>query len=294
MKSGMMGKMPHMEANAMTFGEEEGEFYYDRVHRIEPFERNNHYHGTYEVFYLVSGERHYFIKEKLYAIQAGDLVFINKFDVHKTSGLGDPEHERIVINFSDNFVSASQPLQPPGLLSLFKLDRPLLRLSPDEQQIMRSLFHKMEQEIAEQAPAYEHMLRILLTELLIRAGRMLDSAPAPAPVSNNPLHQKITDIVKHIHTFYSSKITLDALSSTFYISPYYLSRIFKEITGFTIINYVNLTRIRVAQQLLNDTDMKIVDIAEAVGFESLTHFDRTFKKMMGMTASKYRKGSGAG
>ena len=78
------------------------------------------------------------------------------------------------------------------------------------------------------------------------------------------------------------------LAETFYISPFYLSRIFKEITGFTIINYLNLTRIREAR-LLTDTDLKIVDIAESIGFESLTHFDRTFKKIMKLTASKYRK-----
>lgn len=283
--------MDRLNLDTITYGEEEGDFYYDHVHRLEPFERNNHYHGTYEVFYLVSGERNYFIKEKLYPIQAGDLVFINKFDVHKTSGLGNPEHERIVINFSDTFVSGIHPQQPSGLLGLFKLDRPLLRLTAAEQEAVLSIFHKMEQEIVDQAPSYEHLLRMLLTELLIRAGRILDSSPAPAQVSNNPLHQKITDIVKFIHTHYPSKITLEALSAAFYISPYYLSRIFKEITGFTIINYVNLTRIREAQRLLNDTDMKIVDIAEEVGFESLTHFDRTFKKIMGMTASKYRKGN---
>ena len=86
-----------------------------------------------------------------------------------------------------------------------------------------------------------------------------------------------------------TKSQLRQLAETFYISPFYLSRIFKEITGFTIINYLNLTRIREAWRLLTDTDLKIVDIAESIGFESLTHFDRTFKKIMKLTASKYRK-----
>lgn len=281
--------MMSSDTRTVAYGEEEGEFYYHRIHRTKPFERNNHYHGTYEIYYLVSGERHYFIKEKLYSIRAGDLILINKFDVHKTSGQGDPEHERIVINFSDSFLGKGHPLLASGLLGMFSQDTPLLRLTIPEQDTVLQILNKMADEITERSDSYEYMLRVLLMELLIKTHRLIRSASLPAPASMNPLHQKITDVVKYIHAHHAEKITLQQLSETFFISPFYLSRIFKEITGFTIINYLNLTRIREAQRLLTDTDLKIVDIAEAIGFESLTHFDRTFKKIMKMTASKYRK-----
>lgn len=225
----------------------------------------------------------------MYTIRAGDLILINKFDVHKTSGQGDPEHERIVINFSDSFLGIGPPLLASGLLSMFNQDTPLLRLTVPEQAIIMEILNKMADEISEGSASYEYMLQVLLTELLIKTSRLTSSASLPAHTSMNPLHQKIMDVVKFIHGHYADKITLQQLSETFYISPFYLSRIFKEITGFTIINYLNLTRIREAQRLLTDTDLKIVDIAESIGFESLTHFDRTFKKMLNMTASKYRK-----
>ena len=80
-----------------------------------------------------------------------------------------------------------------------------------------------------------------------------------------------------------------SLSETFFISPYYLSRTFKAVTGFTLIEYVNLTRIKQAQRLLKETDHKIIDIAEAVGFESIGHFDRIFKKIAATTPMTYRK-----
>jgi len=275
--------------HSVSFGNEEEEFYYHRIHRKRPFERNNHYHGTYEIYYLISGERSYFIKEKLYSIQAGDLILINKFDVHKTSGQGDPEHERIVINFSDSFLGSGHPFLPAGLLSMFDQDQPVLRLRPSEQDSVMHILDCMAAEILNRSPAFEHMLRLQLTELLIKANRLSASAIEPASPSLNPLHQKITDVVQYINSHYPLKITLKHLSDTFYISPFYLSRIFKEITGFTIVNYIQLTRIREAQRLLLSTDLRIVDIAETVGFESLTHFDRTFKKMTSMTASRYRK-----
>ena len=273
----------------IDFGEEESEFYYHHIHRTQPFERNNHYHGTYEIYYLLAGERNYFIKEKLYPIQAGALVLINKYDVHKTSVRSHPEHERIVINFSDSFLGENHPMHDPELLDIFKQDQPYISLRPVDQSAVLQLFKKMEQEITEQDTAFDSYIRILLTELLIQANRFVARSENQPEAMLNPLHQKITDIVKFIHHHYDNKITLDILSESFFISPYYLSRVFKEITGFTIISYVNLTRIREAQRLLRDTDIKIIDIAEMTGFESLTHFDRTFKKTVSMTASRYRK-----
>ncbi|GAB6931438.1 hypothetical protein JCM10914A_54210 [Paenibacillus sp. JCM 10914] len=277
------------ENRTITFGQEEEEFYYDRIYRTKPFERNNHYHGTYEIYYLISGERNYFIKEKLYAIHAGDLILINKFDVHKTSGANHPEHERVVINFSDSFLGKGHPLLPSGLLNMFDQDMPLIRLTSSEQALVVHILDKMAHEIQHRSAAYEHMLRVLLLELLLITNRLSRLTVLPEDNAVNPLHQKITDVVKYIHLHYADKITLQQLSATFYISPFYLSRIFKEITGFTIINYLNLIRIREAQRLLIETELKIIDIAVQIGFESLTHFDRTFKKIMKMTASKYRK-----
>lgn len=277
------------DTTIVSYGEEETGFYYHHIHRTQPFERNNHYHGTYEIYYLLSGERNYFIKEKLYPIQAGNLVLINKYDVHKASELSHPEHERIVINFSDNFLGNDHPMFDPQLLDIFKRDRPLILLKPSDQSLVTQLFNRMAQEIMELDIAFPYYIRILLAELLIIVNRFaaqIDTYPVP---SLNPVYHKITDIVKFIHAHFDHKITLEDLSESFFISPYYLSRTFKEITGFTIISYVNLTRIREAQRLLRDTNIRIIDIAEMTGFESLTHFNRTFKKTVNMTASRYRK-----
>ncbi|MBO2944131.1 helix-turn-helix domain-containing protein [Paenibacillus sp. F411] len=268
-----------------SYGDEESSFYFDHIRRRLPFERNNHYHSTYEIYYLMSGERNYFIKEKLYRIQPGCLVMINRYDVHKSFMSGGPEHERIVINFDESFaLSGGQTALP-----LFSQGDPLVPLQPQEQAQTLQIFNKMSQEATLQKDGYQDYLQLLLTELLLLISRFKQRPSAPAAYPINPLHEKMMDIVQYIHQHFQNKITLELLSDTFYISPYYLSRMFKEVTGFTIISYVNLTRIREAQRRLSETDTKIVDIAEQTGFESLTHFDRTFKKTIKMTASQYRK-----
>jgi len=59
----------------------------------------NHFHDSYELYYLLSGERYYFIKDRTYHIVKGSLVFINRYELHKTLDAYIPSWERILINF---------------------------------------------------------------------------------------------------------------------------------------------------------------------------------------------------
>lgn len=79
------------------------------------------------------------------------------------------------------------------------------------------------------------------------------------------------------------------IAEHFYISPHYLSRVFKEVTGLPLTEFVNMTRIREAQRLLRQTDAKIIDIAEQVGYGNLSHFGRVFKQQTGLSPLQYRK-----
>ncbi|WJH34375.1 AraC family ligand binding domain-containing protein [Paenibacillus sp. CC-CFT747] len=64
----------------------------------------NHFHPTYEVYYLLKGERIYFIRDSSYAVQPGDLVFLPRYALHKTIHSGIPSHERMVIYFDERFL----------------------------------------------------------------------------------------------------------------------------------------------------------------------------------------------
>ena len=73
------------------------------------------------------------------------------------------------------------------------------------------------------------------------------------------------------------------------MSKYYMCRIFKEYTGFTITEYVNTLRIKKATQILETSNLSISDVAAELGFESASYFKRIFKKIMNVTPLKYRK-----
>src|SRR6266568_1838280 len=64
----------------------------------------NHFHDCYEIYYQMSGERHYFIKDRVYTIKKGDLVLISPYELHKTTYAGTPNYSRILINFKKSFI----------------------------------------------------------------------------------------------------------------------------------------------------------------------------------------------
>ena len=84
-------------------------------------------------------------------------------------------------------------------------------------------------------------------------------------------------------------ISLEMLAQMFYVSPYYLCREFKKSTNSTIVRYINVTRIMNAQRKFMETSKNITDISRETGFSNLTHFNRVFKSVTGMSPSKYRR-----
>jgi two-component system response regulator YesN len=99
----------------------------------------------------------------------------------------------------------------------------------------------------------------------------------------------IDNVKVYIRKNICSPLTLEHLSNLFYISPSYLSHLFKEKTGENLIDYVNKERIERAKLLLRTSDEKIYKIAKSLGIDNTKYFFRLFKKMTGFTPEEYRK-----
>ena len=82
---------------------------------------------------------------------------------------------------------------------------------------------------------------------------------------------------------------MDDLAAKFFISKFYLSKIFKETHGITINNYLIEKRITKAKQLLRFTDMSVNEIGTAVGMVDANYFSRMFRKVEGISPREYRK-----
>ncbi|WP_029231872.1 AraC family transcriptional regulator [Butyrivibrio sp. VCB2006] len=110
--------------------------------------------------------------------------------------------------------------------------------------------------------------------------------PEAEPVSNNS--QTIINLKDYLDTHYQEKITLDMLADTFLVNKYSLSRGFKEQYGTSIINYLLITRITHAKQMLRFTDESVEEVGNKCGISPLYYFSRIFKQIEGISPMEYR------
>lgn len=93
----------------------------------------------------------------------------------------------------------------------------------------------------------------------------------------------------YLDEHFTEKIRLADLSERFFMNKYYLTRVFKEIYGATISNYVLSRRITRAKQLIRFSDMTMDEIAAAVGMNDANYFSRAFRKIEGVSPTEYQK-----
>lgn len=94
---------------------------------------------------------------------------------------------------------------------------------------------------------------------------------------------------KYINEHYAEGLTLDIIGAEIGLNPSYFSSIFKEETGCGFIDYLTDIRITNAKNLLTETDLEIIEIAEQIGFNDLKYFSKCFRKITGLTPVAYRK-----
>lgn len=173
------------------------------------------------------------------------------------------------------------------------------RLKEAELREALSLFSFIEGALSR--PDYLPLVRLKIMELLVllELGRGaaadaegVDSRPCgPRPCGPWPCGSarfRADELMRFIDEHYSEQFSLAELASRFSLNPSYLSRAFGKETGSTIVEYVNKVRIQKSCVLLKRSPSSILDIAFAVGYNSLSHFNQCFRRIMGMSPREFR------
>ncbi|NLU32195.1 MAG: response regulator [Clostridiaceae bacterium] len=98
----------------------------------------------------------------------------------------------------------------------------------------------------------------------------------------------IDQVRRMIEERYKEQISISTLAEEVYLTPTYLCVLFKQTTGSTINEYLTMTRLEKAKQLLADSNIKLYDVCYEVGYLSPSYFSRLFKKYVGISPSEYR------
>lgn len=147
-------------------------------------------------------------------------------------------------------------------------------------QKMETLFKKINNYWNEKSLGFEMICRGMLLEVLYSVMHNSEN--------NYSSRLKTETLLTYINKNLDKKLTVESLAGIVKLSPDYLSVQFKNITGFTVIQYINQCRIDNAKILLLNNEMRIKDIAIAVGFNDEFYFSKMFKKYEGISPRDFR------
>ena len=252
----------------------EQKFYYERSKGkfVMP---SKHYHNLYEIYFLEKGSGNYFIDDKSYDIQAGDLVFIQPGTVHKT--MYDDIRVRHVIYCSKHFIPESVLETMSGMFPVYR--------NPGIEKDIKDFFFKIEKEYYEKNVYSADLMRCFFQMMLIHIAKHKNES-----ILLNVKNDIVSEVAEFIKSNLQNQLSLSMVAEKYAITPQYLSALFKKKTGIGFQEYVYLLRMLKAEELLKSrTKISIADVSERCGFNDSNYFSFMFKKNFGITPSEMRK-----
>lgn len=264
------------------------DFIADRIKREQYFDmKHSHFHPYYEIYYLYSGKRRFFVNDTLYTLGRGDILLINKNVLHRTTYISDETHERFALNFSDKYL---EPFIDKNIKQqiLDCFNQPLLSIQLNRRDYVEDLFQKIINESNHLDEFSSQLIENYIQELIIFLLRYQKNNVAsimPASITD----EIIQNTAKYIRHNYTQNITLEMAASHANMSATYFSKKFKTVTGFGFKEYLCKIRLTEASKRLLDTNDSITTIALECGFSDSNYFGDVFKKLKGISPLQYRK-----
>jgi AraC-like DNA-binding protein len=237
-----------------------------------------HSHRNYELYYLSSGQRRFFLTNDLISIQAPCFIVIPPEVLHKTDG---GRYERYNVNVDEKYLT---PFQSEVLKELS-----LKMIIPDENanKAFVELLEKLS-SVSKNDKHYESKMNALFSYFILELSELKEEVSLGSEHQLSRSDSAAMRIIKYINENYREHITLDVLSRLFFASKPTIINQFNAITNSSPINYLLQVRINHAKQMLSNTNKSISEISEACGFSSPNYFSLIFKKKTHMSPSDYR------
>lgn len=252
-------------------------------------ERNYHCHeNQIEMGFILSGRGKYRIDDIIYTVEEGDLLIINPGMYHQalTDGNGKPTVE-FFVGFTDVAFQGMEANHFPIC------EEPILHTTGELRQKLFRIASSMEAENAVWKQGRYFMLRSYLVQMLLL---LIREQAEPIKQGKGYAFESVSkkyvveQIVNYFEDHYAEKISLDQIAENMYLSPFYISKIFKSETGDTPIRHLINIRLERAKEILERGDCNsIQEVAARVGYEDAYHFSKLFKKKYHVPPSKVKQ-----
>ena len=238
-----------------------------------------HAHNHTELFFIVSGKGQFLIQDQIFPVDVNNLVIINPNVLHTEDSLNAQPLEYIVLGIGGIELATSENSNGQFcILDHFE--------SVEISSCLRNILREMELKNT----GYEDICQAYMEILIIRLMRntALTVQAEPHVVSGN---RQCAAVKRYIDLHFKESLTLEQLSDEAHMNKYYLSHAFKREYGISPINYMISRRIDESKYLLAETDLSMSQIAQVLGFSSLSYFSQVFRKSQQVSPMEFRQHS---
>jgi AraC-like DNA-binding protein/mannose-6-phosphate isomerase-like protein (cupin superfamily) len=251
----------------------------------------HHWHKHMEFIYITEGKAMIECNSNSMVVNQGEFVIINSNDIHY--GVSMSENLSYYAMIADISLLHSQTIDAIET----KFITPIIQNSilfqnhitndTEIQNCILALIHEIQNkelgyELAIKSQLYS-MMTILFRKYVVK---VLSENQYILRIKNL---ERFHPVFKHIEENYMEGISVQKLADNVGLSRYHFSRLFKELTDRTVIEYINLIRIHKSEYLLRNTAMNVSEVASATGFNDIYYFSRSFKKHKNISPSALRR-----
>ena len=236
-----------------------------------------HTHNHVELFYIIGGKGQFLINDQLYPVNTNHLVIINPNVIHTEVSLNAQPLEYIVLGVDGIELSISGTSNGQFcILDHFE--------SLDIASCLRNILREMEMK----QPGYEDVCQAFMEILIIRLMRSTGLS-LPSETSAVSTNRQCAAVRRYIDLHFKEALTLEQLAEEGHMNKFYLSHAFKREYGVSPINYMISRRIEESKCLLAETDLSLSQIAQLLGFSSLSYFSQVFHRTQSISPKEYRQ-----
>lgn len=277
----------HLEGNKRGYLKSDFEMFHIKDKKSMEFDY--HHHDFHKIVVFISGKVTYHIEGKAYNLEPWDILLIGNTEIHKPVIDSGEIYERMVLWVYPDFLEKSSSKESNLLSCFYKASQDeyhLLRLNKEKLSSMRILLNNLEAAKKNNEFGNEILKNLLFIQFIIMLNRLFLDNKSSKETKGIEYDKNISSIINYINTNLSKELSIEDISSKFFMSRYYLMHKFKEETGSSIYSYIIQKRLILAKSLIRQ-GYPMTQVATNTGFGDYSSFVRAFKKNFSMSPREY-------
>lgn len=243
-----------------------------------------HIHNECEIYMETAYQEIFYINDKIYHLNKGDIIFVNERVPHKTKTFqgskgfliqsGTDIHTKIADEYLHRYITH------------LGCDAAVFRVGTELHRQLQACLEDILQEYTDRNVSCELFIQSSVYKIFALLYRN-DILKDPRSCAGNI--ERLRPVLSYIDDHYAEPISLDAVSDLLNVNKSHFCRLFKKAANTTFLQYLNFIRVCKAEKLLLTTDKTISEIAEETGFSSPSYFAEVFKQNMSCPPSLYKR-----